>query len=693
MTTRPHTLAAAALLLALTATGAATALADHHQTPMTADDLLRTRLVPQARISPDGALTAYVLSVPRDPFAEDDGGAWSELHVIGPDDRHRPFITGDVSVRRIDFTPDGRGIAFLARRGDDEQTSLYVIPVDGGEARRVLTHESGVGEYAFSPDGKQVAFLARDARDKQRDKLAKKGFKAEAYEENPRYVRVHVADLDDDGTAGEPRTLDLDGSASLLSWSPDGAHLAVALAPTPSVDDGLMKRLVHTVRADDGAVVGRVETGGKLGAVVWSPDGERLALLAGADRHDPANGRLMVADATGGRPRDLRPGWEGDAEAVAWLDDDTLLYVAHQGLTTMLVRQDLDGATTVEVPAGGPALRSLDVAADGKRAVLTADTAASPREAYAWRRGQDRVTRLTDSNPWLAERRLARQEAVTYQARDGLTIEGLLIHPLDGAPEGGAPLVVMAHGGPEAHYSHGWITRYVSPGQILAGRGFAVFYPNYRGSTGRGVVFSKAGQGDYAGAEFDDLIDGIAHLARAGLVDRDRVGITGGSYGGYASAWAATALSEHFKASVMFVGVSELVSKFGTTDIPNEMNLVHARHWPWENWPLYDERSPVRHATKHRTPLLILHGKEDPRVHPSQSLTMYRFLKTLDQAPVRLVWYPGEGHGNRKAAARLDYALRLVRWMEHYVTGPGGDMPAFDLDEVTARLEGGDKAP
>ncbi len=690
MTIRPLSLAALALLLAM----ATTALADHHQTPMTADDLLRTRLVTEARISPDGAVTAYVLSVPRDPFAEEDGGAWSELHVIGPEDgRHRPFITGDVSVRRIDFTPDGRGIAFLSKRGGDKQTSLYVIPVDGGEARRVLTHESGVREYAFSPDGRQVAFLAQEPKDKQRDKLAKKGFKAEAYEENLRFVRVHVADLGDDGAAGEPRTLDLEGSASLLSWSPDGKRLAVALAPTPSVDDGLMKRIVHTVDPASGEVVGRVATDGKLGAVAWSPDGKRLALLAGADRHDPANGRLMVAPADGGRPRDLRPGWEGDAEAVAWLDDDTLLYVAHEGLTTMLVRQDLDGDTRVEAPTGGPALRSLDLSADGERAVLTADTAANPREAYAWRRGQDRVTRLTDSNPWLAERRLARQETVTYTARDGLTVEGLLIHPVDGAPEGGAPLVVMVHGGPEAHYSDGWLTRYVSPGQILAGRGFAVFYPNYRGSTGRGVAYSMAGQGDYAGGEFNDLVDGVAHLAEAGLADKGRVGVTGGSYGGFAAAWCATALSEHFKASVMFVGVSDQVSKFGTTDIPNEMYLVHARSWPWEKWDFYRERSPIYHAEKHRTPLLILHGKEDPRVHPSQSLTMYRYLKTLDQAPVRLVWYPGEGHGNRKAAARLDYALRLVRWMEHYVTGPGGDMPAADLDEVTGRLEGGDKAP
>ena len=682
MNPRTTTALALAALMALAAAPAASA-AD----PFTVHDLLRTRLVTEAVMGPDGATVAYVLSVPRDPFAEDDGPAWAELHVAGPEPgRDRAYVAGDVSVSKLAFTPDGRGIAFLSKRAGDDEKALYVIPVDGGEARRVLSHASGVSEFSFAPDGTQVAFLAKEPKDATREELAKKGFKAEAFEEQPRFTRVFVAGLAADGAAGEPRALGLDGSASLLHWSPDGAHLAVALAPTPGVDDGIMKRVLHTVRPDDGTVVGRIETTGKLGKVAWSPDGSRLALLAGADQHDPANGRLMVVSSAGGEPRDLRPGWEGDAEAVAWQDDDTLLYVAHEGLQTMLVRQDLGGGPGVVVKAGGPALRSFDLAADGKHAVFTGDTAANPREAYIWRRGQDRVERLTDSNPWLADRRLAKQEAVRYTARDGVEIDALLIHPLDGVPDGGAPLIVMAHGGPEAHFSDGWLTRYVSPGQALAARGFAVVYPNYRGSTGRGVAFAMAGQGDYAGGEFNDLVDAVEHLAAQGVADRGRVGITGGSYGGYASAWAATALSEHFKASVMFVGVSDHVSKFGTTDIPNEMHLVHARSWPWEKWDFYRERSPIYHAQKHRTPLLILHGKEDPRVHPSQSLIMYRYLKTLDQAPVRLIWYPGEGHGNRKAAARLDYAMRLLRWMEHYVTGPGGEMPAVELEDVVSKV-------
>src|SRR5262245_54713268 len=166
---------------------------------------------------------------------------------------------------------------------------------------------------------------------------------------------------------------------------------------------------------------------------------------------------------------------------------------------------------------------------------------------------------------------------------------------------------------------------------------------------------------------------------KIGLVDERKVGITGASYGRYASAWGATYYSQRFAASVMFVGISDLVSKTGTTDIPDEMFLVHHRKHLWDDWDYFTKRSPIAHLEKAKTPLLILHGKDDPRVHPSQSLELYRQLKVRAQAPVRLVLYPGEGHGNRRAASQLDYCLRLMQWMTHYLQGPGGSLPPIEL--------------
>jgi dipeptidyl aminopeptidase/acylaminoacyl peptidase len=317
-------------------------------------------------------------------------------------------------------------------------------------------------------------------------------------------------------------------------------------------------------------------------------------------------------------------------------------------------------------------------------------SAQHPPEVYYVSPEERTWRRLTDSNPWTSKLATGFQEVIQYKARDGVELEGVLIRPVGEKKGPGAPgekfekkrypLVLTVHGGPEAHYSNGWMTMYHSLGQVAAARGMAVFYPNYRGSTGYGVEFSMKGQREAAGKEFDDLVDGVDHLVKMGLVDEKKVGITGGSYGGYATAWGSTYYSHRFAAGVMFVGLSNLVSCAGTTDIPQEMFLVHHRKWLWDDWQYHLERSPVKHVDKHKTPLLILHGKADPRVHPSQSLELYRHLKVRNQAPVRLVLYPGEGHGNRRAASKLDYNIRLLQWMEHYLKGPGGKMPAMDID-------------
>ncbi len=242
------------------------------------------------------------------------------------------------------------------------------------------------------------------------------------------------------------------------------------------------------------------------------------------------------------------------------------------------------------------------------------------------------------------------------------------------------PTIVVVHGGPESHYRNGWLTSYSMPGQMAAGRGYAVLYPNYRGSTGRGVAFAKADQGDGMGAEFEDVLAGIDYLVERGLTDADRVGITGSSYGGYATAWGSTRHSQRFAAGVMFVGISDQLSKTGTSDIPKEMELVHWLSNPYENPDLFLERSPVMHVSGAQTPLLILHGKEDPRVNPGQSRELYRALKMMTDVPVRLVLYPGEGHGNRRAAARYDYSLRMLRWFDWYLKEGGAELPPWQID-------------
>jgi len=677
-----------ALTLTLTLLAAPAPLAADGLTP---EDVARTAAVREAAVSPDGRWIAYTVSRPRDPKKDEDGSAWSELYVVGTDGTPRPYVTGDVNVGRIDWTPDGSGISFLAKREGDEERSLYVIPVLGGEAKRVLAHNTAISSYDWNPDGRRVAFVATPDPPKKVEEREKKGFDAEVFEEELRNAQVWIAptkppDAHENGDAAEPRALELEGSAASALWSPSGERLAVVIAPTSLVDDALMKQRVEVVDPERGEVVGRVDHQGKLGDVAWSPDSRHLALTAGEDLHDPRAAQLMVVPAEGGIPKKLFPGAGFDVESFAWKDTETLVFVAHEGVESRIQSVGLDGGAPVtHVEAGNPSWERLDLG--GSMAALVADSPSYPPELFRWALNGEAGTamaakpqRLTDLNPWLADVELAPQEAVRWKARDGLELEGLLIHPLDEKPGQRYPLLVVVHGGPEAHYSNGWLTRYSSPGQMGAAEGYAVFYPNYRGSTGRGLDFAKSSQGDPAGKEFDDVVDGVDHLIATGLVDGDKVGVTGGSYGGYATAWMSTYYTKRFAAGVMFVGISEKIAKWGASDIPNELNWVHDRHWPWEDWDLMWQRSPVRYVEQARTPLLILHGKNDTRVHPSQSLILFRYLKTLGQVPVRLIWYPDEGHGNRKAIHQLDYSLRMLRWFGHYLKGPGGDKPPAQID-------------
>jgi dipeptidyl aminopeptidase/acylaminoacyl peptidase len=651
------------------------------QAGLSVHDVARIRTVTTAVISPDGEAIAFVRTLQRDPLKEQDGAAWTELYVVDAEGRERPFVTGNVNVAQVRWTPDGQGLSFLTRRGSDERRSLYLIPKDGGEARKIVSHGSDIAEYSWSPDGRRVAFLATEPRNREEQELERKGFNQVLYEENARPLQVWIAQVPAEGTATNTRKLDLPGSASTLRWSPAGARLALTLAPTPLIDDSYMRQKLHVVDADSGAVIARIENPGKMGDVVWSPDGTHLATIAAADPNDPLEGRLMVVPAAGGPLRDLLPSWDGGhVGAVAWQNANTLIFWAYEGVQSFAGKVGRDGSGFEKLLTSADVIgRSLSLAGDGQRGATVADSPRHPQEVFSVRLGDRQLRRLTTSNAWLNDKAVGRQEVVRFKARDGLELEGLLIRPLNEQSGQRYPLILVAHGGPEAHYSNGWLTGYSSPGQVGAARGFAVFYPNYRGSTGRGVAFSKLSQADAAGKEFDDLVDGVDHLVSAGLVDRARVGITGGSYGGYASAWGATYYSERFAASVMFVGISDNLSKYGTSDIPHELYMVHHRKRPWEDWSYFLQRSPIYHVDKARTPLLILHGEEDPRVHPSQSLELYRHVKVRTQTPVRLVLYPGEGHGNARAASRLDYNLRMIQWMEHYLRGPGGAPPPSTL--------------
>ena len=692
------------LALALLAPVAAAPLA-RAQAPrgLSVQDAIDARQVTDAALSHDGALAAWVLDVPR-AASEPNGPSWQRLYVGGaaPAARPRParlFLGGDAQVSAPAFSPDDRFVAFLAKRGTQKHPQVWAIPVDGGEARPVTQHAAPIAAFAWLADGR-IAFIAEAPRTKREDALADKDYAPRLIEEQLRERAVWLAPFTFEGEPQEAARLTVGVSVWQLDAAPRGRTLALGASLRPLVDEMYMAQDLYLVEAPaPGAPVAAVapqrivDVPGKLGPLRLSPDGGRLAYVAAASLEDHAPSTAFVYDrALAADPRASRrvspEGFEGHVTAVGWLDDQTLTYAADEGVRTTWSRVALgdpaakrtvllDGAKTglvADLPRTSPATR---------RALFVAHSPSHPRELFAWERGA--LTRLTDSNPGLADRAFGPQEVFRWTARHGPPRDALLLRPPPSAAPAGArpPLIVAVHGGPESHVAHGWVSGYFMLGQVAAQAGYAVFYPNYRGSTGRGVAFAASAYGDPAGREFDDIVDGIAALTgQDGLADPARVAVIGGSYGGYAANWFATRHSALVRAAVSFVGVSDLVSKRLVTDIPYEDQHVHIGAPLEASWAQMLDRSPIRWAAESRTALLLLHGDADPRVPPAQSQEMYRALKMLGHPAVRLVFYPGEGHGNRKRSYRLDAAQRTLAWLDWYVRDAkplSGGMPPDDL--------------
>jgi len=656
--------------------------------PMTVKQLLDIRRVSQADISPDGQLAAFTVTQNR-MLDEAAGGSWSRLYVISTiDGKPRPYVTGEVSVSSPAFSADGKYLAFLMTRGEGAKNQVWAMPVDGGEAMAVTGSKTGVSSFVWSHDGAHLFTVEAEAPDDQEKELADKGWLPNWYEENLRGRHLCRTPFNWNKAPAATEVLVSDTVVWKLAADPAGKAIVFSSTEKNLVDDSIMFQNLHVLDLASGKTRLLVDVPGKLGDVKVSPDGRHVAWTGAASLNDHAVSTLFVSSLETSETRSLTaPDFKGHVRHVAWRDKRTVLVQADVGVHTNLFTQRIDrevgnskilfdGAKSnlvVSLPASRSGLKTM---------VMAGHNSTHPSELFLWK-GKGDAKRMTHHNANFDSSDLATQKVVAWTARDGLQIEGILQMPLnwDGQP---FPLIVDVHGGPESHLSHGWVSRYVSPGHIFAGMGFGVLYPNYRGSTGRGLDFAMSSFADPAGAEFDDIVDGVDFLINEGMADGNRIGVMGGSYGGYATNWLTTKYSDRFAAGVSFVGVSDLVAKRLLTNIPFEDLHVHMGKPVRDMWDLMLDRSPILYADQSRTPLLILHGDSDPRVHPSQSQEIYRALKMAGHPAVRLVWYPGEGHGNSRRFGRVDYVHRTLDWFRWYLLDGkpwDGEMPELNLSE------------
>ena len=656
------------------------------QESLSPQDLLQLKSCKEAKVSPDGKWIAYTVRIPRSAV-EKPGNAYTELYLFSNRDNNEiPFITGEVNISSIQWKPDGTQISFKMKRGKDAKTQVWAISVKGGEAFQITQSETGIISYQWHPIEDKIAYTAIKSLSSKEKILKEKGYKFIYYEENLKHRNLFIYCTDPQSDS-EPIQLTQDITVWGFQFSPDGNTIAADISKKNLIDHRYMFRKIFLLDIDTKKLTKLTDNPGKLGNYSFNPDGSKIVYCAALNRKDHQVSQVFVINRDGDNLKNLTPiNFIGHVNWVGWKDNNTVIYRSGEKVWSTLSTVKANGGKRkiiLHAKDSGLIFSAPSFTQDLKVFTMAAASSHHPSELVSWSPDSS-IKKLTNLNPILSDRKLGKQTVFQYNTRDDQPLEGLLIYPTDYQKDNLYPLIVIVHGGPESHYYNSWISRYSTPGQVLSGKGYFVFYPNYRASTGYGVDFALTGYGDPAGIEFDDIADGIDALVEKGYADKNRVGLGGGSYGGYAAAWFSTYYTKKIKASCMFVGISNLISKRGTSDISYEELYVHSGRLLEEKWEESLKRSPIYYAYQSKTAVLIVGGADDTRVHPSQSLEFYRRLKMNNHPAVRLVQYPGEGHGNSKQTSQSDLLYRLLDWYDWYIKNNkplDGPMPPLDISE------------
>ena len=656
------------------------------QNVLSPSDLLGLKTAGEVQISPDGTEVIYSVSTPRGPN-EPAGEAQSTYYRMNlQEGSTSPLFPDDMKGSDPLYNPGGNHIGFLYA-SDGEPGQVWIMQTDG-ERMIQLTHADGeVTAFRWQPGKLGLAYLSETPVTDKEKELEQRGYGFIYYEENLKNTNLYITRFDETLKQIEEKQLTEGVNTWDFEFNRQGTQIAASISPENLIDQEFMFRRIFLIDPETGERVQVSKNEGKLGNYAFSPDGTHLAYAASLNLNDHAVSQAFVVELSTGSVLNLTPeNFRGHVSWVNWKDDKHLLYYSEEGVYPRLSTIPIKGGKRkilLDASDSGIIFGTPEFTHDFQHFVFTGSTPSDRVNLYTWD-GKEGLRQLTDLNPVLKEKKLGKQEVIHYNARDGQEIEGLLIYPVDYRSGEKYPLIVYVHGGPESHHSNNWLSRYSRPGQVMAGKGYLVLYLNYRASTGYGVEFGMEGFMDPAGTEFDDIADAIDWVVMDKGADLNRVGLAGGSYGGYASAWFATYYTKYVKAVCMFIGISNNISKRGTTDIPYEELYVHSGKPLEEMWQENLERSPVYWAHQSKTATLIYGGTADTRVHPSQSLELYRRMKMNNHPAVRLVQYPGEKHGNRQQVGQIDVLYRQMAWFDWYVRDLNpldGPMPPLDISD------------
>jgi len=633
--------------------------------PLTPEQLATLTRIGEARIAPDGTAVAFVVDQASKEGEHEQSAIWLVPVAVASAASPRQFTTGIANDRAPRWSPDSRRIAFLSDRAERGKSSVYVMPADGGEGVRVFDQQGEMSGLGWSPDGRFLSVLFTEPKTDEEKKRKEERDDPVLWDQQQKYQRLWVIDPDAKTAAcisPEARQV------RAYAWAPDAERLAICSTPNARMDEIFTENELAIVPRDGGEPEPILTRRSATLDLTWSADGRYLAFrsFAGQVVHGEHVYRI---DVDGGEQICLTEGYAGTVDGLASPDGgETLVLSCAEGVDFAAHRLSWDGELASLLPRrDGWSDVSVSVSRDGKRLALVWQTGIEAENVHVAEvvdgRADD-LHRVTEFNREVGMAALGSVSTTRWTSDAGVEVEGLLLLPhgyVEGRPY---PTVVLVHGGPTWAWSRWFHANWHDWGQMLAGRGYVVLLPNPRGSTGRGTEYMNANANDIGGGEFRDMMAGVDALIDRGIADPERLGIGGWSWGGYMTAWAVSQTTR-FRAAVMGAGLPNMISDNYIGDIPSA-NLSYfaasAAHDPEPYW----ERSAIRYIRNVRTPVLILHGEADDRVHPMQGKEMYVALRTLG-VPTEFVTYPREGHGIRERKHQIDLMNRVITWYDRYL--------------------------
>jgi dipeptidyl aminopeptidase/acylaminoacyl peptidase len=632
---------------------------------------MRIKNIIDVRMSPDGTAVAWVQAEADFQSSSYHFTLWLS-GIAGDQPRQIGPGRADVLPR---WSPDGKQIAFLSKSPKAARLCLLNV---GTATTRQIALPDGVKEIAWAPDGSALAFLA-PGQVPAEERTSSTPVDIRIVGQWPPGSQLFLLDAE----SGRYEQLTSgDGHLVHFSWSPDGRQIAFARQASPQENDWL-DTAVSIVNLETKRTRPLFEQGGVHTLPRWSPDGKWIAYVSQeGDSRWLGKFVLSIVPAEGGTPTVVSRNfddciWNSAPDSFFWAEDSRRIYfTADQKMTRQLLVLDTRTFEVRPITTGAYLHQLFSLSAGGDRMAFVIDRPSLPGEIHTSGTDHYRPKRLHSLNPHLDGLSFGESSVVRRTSSDGWEIEGLLIKPVGYEPGRRYPLVIYLHGGPGGAFQQGFSPQVrqaaqmeYCPIQVLAGRGYAVFCPNPRGSDGYGQPFREAVRLSWGEGDLDDVLSGIDHLIDLGVADPDRLGLIGYCYGGYL-ALCALIRTQRFKAATVGAGFADLYSLYGQSDLPG-LFVDYFGDVPWKARSRYQKHSPIFAAHDIVTPVLFQHAENDRRIPWTQSLQVYNVLKATG-VPTEFILYPRQEHLITDPRMNAESMRRNVLWLERWLKGGTG---------------------